>query len=115
MPCYLWARYLFQLGAAQLVKADPGRLNKTVTAMHLFFTPANNMLSNGTGLEDGWGAIRRPAALYCCSDVFSFALLGFSLRASDARLLAGFMKVIPAVERIPCLRTCGSHDRLEGD
>jgi len=69
MPCYLWARYLFQLGATQLVEADPSRLNKTVTTMRSFFTLENNMLSNGTGLEDGWGAIRRQEltiSLQCC-------------------------------------------------
>ncbi|KAF8313595.1 hypothetical protein DL93DRAFT_2167719 [Clavulina sp. PMI_390] len=58
-PRYLWARYIFMLGATQLVEADPTRLNETLTALYKFIPEAYSMLQNGQGLNDGgWGAIR---------------------------------------------------------
>lgn len=58
-PRYLWGRYYFLLGAAQLAEADPTRTTKIVNAMYAFVNVAYNMLQAGEGLDDGgWGNAR---------------------------------------------------------
>lgn len=58
-PRYLWGRYYFLLGAAQLAEADPTRTTKIVNAMYAFVNVAYAMLQVGEGLDDGgWGNAR---------------------------------------------------------
>ncbi|RPD76324.1 hypothetical protein L226DRAFT_533439 [Lentinus tigrinus ALCF2SS1-7] len=57
-PRYLWGRYLFLLGAIQVVEADPSQADRVVGAIWKFVQLANTMLNNNNeGLEE-WAEAR---------------------------------------------------------
>lgn len=56
----LWGRFPLMLGLYQQAEADPGRADKTITAMISFVHLMHQMLLKGIGMDQIWGQVRFP-------------------------------------------------------